>query len=452
LLFSGEQDGFMEPCGCAGLENQKGGLKRRHTLIKQLEANGWPVVALDLGGLVKRFGPQVEIKYRYTLASLAAMDYAAVGLGPMDLRLDLLSIVINLDPAKNPLVSANVGILGFDSGFTKRYKVVEAGGMKIGVTSVLGKKEIARFQSSEELTLLDPVEALQQVLPELRTAGCDQLVLLSFADPDETTALARRFPEFQWVVTAQGAEEPPNQPVAIEGTKSHLVEAGHKGMYVAAVGLYKDGQTPFRYQRVPLDARFADSAQMQELFVAYQRDLETMGLEGLSVKPVGHPSGRRFAGSATCADCHTVATDVYEHTPHAHATETLVQLVPPRQFDPECLSCHATGWNPQKYFPYTTGYLGMNVTPAMVGNGCENCHGPAARHAAAENGEIDVDEAELEKLRAALHLKIVENEGNKDGQVFGKVVEMCMQCHDLDNSPDFDFQHYWPEVAHDGKD
>jgi hypothetical protein len=94
----------------------------------------------------------------------------------------------------------------------------------------------------------------------------------------------------------------------------------------------------------------------------------------------------------------------------------------------------------------------MNVTPAMVGNGCENCHGPAARHAAAENGEIDVDEAELEKLRAALHLKIVENEGNKDGQVFGKVVEMCMQCHDLDNSPDFDFQHYWPEVAHDGKD
>jgi hypothetical protein len=25
LVFTGEQDGFLEPCGCAGLENQKGG-------------------------------------------------------------------------------------------------------------------------------------------------------------------------------------------------------------------------------------------------------------------------------------------------------------------------------------------------------------------------------------------------------------------------------------------
>ena len=44
------------------------------------------------------------------------------------------------------------------------------------------------------------------------------------------------------------------------------------------------------------------------------------------------------------------------------------------------------------------------------------------------------------------------NEGNKEGQVYGKVVEMCMQCHDLDNSPDFDFQKYWPKVKHVGKD
>ena len=50
--------------------------------------------------------------------------------------------------------------------------------------------------------------------------------------------------------------------------------------------------------------------------------------------------------------------------------------------------------------------------------------------------------------------KIVENEGNKPGQEYdkGKVVQMCMQCHDLDNSPEFDFQLYWPHVKHVGKD
>jgi hypothetical protein len=31
-------------------------------------------------------------------------------------------------------------------------------------------------------------------------------------------------------------------------------------------------------------------------------------------------------------------------------------------------------------------------------------------------------------------------------------VQMCMECHDQDNSPDFDFQKYWPKVKHEGKD
>ena len=145
---------------------------------------------------------------------------------------------------------------------------------------------------------------------------------------------------------------------------------------------------------------------------------------------------------------------MYENTPHFHATDTLVHLDPPRQFDPECVSCHATGWEPQKYFPFESGFLGLDQTPDLVGNGCENCHGPAARHVAAENGEIEATEEEMEELRAALRLAVVENEGNKPGQEFqkGKVVQMCMQCHDLDNSPEFDFQTYWPKVAHEGKD
>lgn len=72
---------------------------------------------------------------------------------------------------------------------------------------------------------------------------------------------------------------------------------------------------------------------------------------------------------------------------------------------------------------------------------------------AAENGEVEADEAELERLRARMRLKILPNEGNKDGQVIegAVVVNKCMECHDLDNSPDFDFQKYWKEVEHHGK-
>ncbi len=35
LLVTGQQHGYIEPCGCTKLANQKGGLARRHTLAKK---------------------------------------------------------------------------------------------------------------------------------------------------------------------------------------------------------------------------------------------------------------------------------------------------------------------------------------------------------------------------------------------------------------------------------
>lgn len=455
LVFTGEQDGYLEPCGCAGLENQKGGLKRRFTMLKQLRDKGWPIVAVDSGGQEKNTGVQAGIKVDFSYRALVKMGYEVVGLGANDLRMDLLSIAINLEAATNPLVSVNVGIIDFKSGFSTRYKIVNKGGMRIGITSVLGKKEIAKLQNVADLTLLEPYQAIPDILAEMRNAKCDHMVLLAYAEPDEAKDLARRFTEFDWVLTAHGAEVPPKEPSQILGTKTHLVEVGQKAEYAVVVGFYKDGTSPFRYQRVPLDHRFDDAPEIYKMQVEYLLQLKNLGFDGLGLKSTAHPTGRKFVGSEACASCHTNAAAVYAKTPHAHATETLVSRTdPPREFDPECLSCHVTGWEPQKYFPFESGYLGMKETPDLLGNGCENCHGPAAQHAAAENGEIEVTDAKRNELRAALRLKIVENEGNKEGQVFkeGKVVQMCILCHDQDNSPEFDFQKYWPKVKHVGKE
>jgi Cytochrome c554 and c-prime len=460
LVFSGEQNGYLEPCGCAGLENQKGGLKRRFTFLKQLRDKGWNVVAMDLGGQETRTGVQAVRKVDFTYAALMKMGYAVVGFGPGELKLgvDLTQIVINLNEATNPLISANVSLDNFSGPLNKLYKIVEVGGMRIGIVSVLGKKEIAGRKEAGDFALMEPFLAIPRFLVELREKKCDHLILLANAEPNETKELAQRFPEFDWVMTAKGAPEPPKNvgtiPGTNPGTNSHLVEVGEKGEYLIVVGLYKNGNPPFRDQRVPLDHRFADAPEIQQMQVAYQKELEQMHLEGLGLKPTPHSSGRKFVGSKTCESCHSKAAAVFQKTPHAHATDTLVHLTPPRHFDPECLSCHVTGWEPQKYFPYESGYLGLTQTPDLVGNGCENCHGPAGRHAAAENGDIAVNDGERDALRAALRLKVGPNEGNKSGQLFktGSVVDMCMRCHDLDNSPEFDFQTYWPKVKHAGKD
>jgi len=457
VVFSAEQDGYLEPCGCAGLENQKGGLKRRFTMLKELRDKGWPVIAVDGGGQEKDTDEQARLKLDFSYRALAKMGYEAVGFGENDTKMDLLPIAINLDEATNPLVSANVAIGDFDSGMTKRYKIVEKGGMKIGITSVLGKAQVAQVKNTD-LTVKVPYQAIPEILPKLVNEKCDHLILLVNGDPDEAKDLARRFPEFDWVLASKGAQVPPKEPAKIDGTKSRLIEVGEKGEYAVVVGFYKNGDPSFRYQRVPLDHRFADAPEIYKMQVEYLGQLKALGLKGLGLKETPHETGRKFVGSKSCLDCHSQAAAVWENTPHAHATETLLTRTdPPRIFDPECLSCHVTGWHPQKYFPFETGFLGLegdDKTPDLVGNGCENCHGPAAKHAAVENGEIDVSDADREKFRAELRLKIVDNEGNKPGQEFknGKVVNMCIQCHDQDNSPEFDFQEYWPKVKHVGKD
>src|SRR5262245_57281963 len=137
LVFSGEQNGYLEPCGCAGLENQKGGLKRRFTFIKGLREKGWNVVAMDLGGQETRTGVQAMRKVDFSYAALMKMGYAVVGFGPGELKLgvDLTQIVINLDEAKNPLISANVSLDNFSGPLNKLYKIVEVGGMRIGIVS-----------------------------------------------------------------------------------------------------------------------------------------------------------------------------------------------------------------------------------------------------------------------------------------------------------------------------
>lgn len=456
LLFTGEMQGYLEPCGCAGLTNQKGGLKRRDTFLKQLKDDGWPVVALDAGGLIKRYGQQAQIKFGHAVDALIQLGYQGVGLGTLDLRMDLIGVAINLDEQKNPLTSANVGLFGFDETFSRRWRTVEQGGLKIGFTSVLTESEASRLSDNPDITIEPAAVALKKVTPEIANSGCDHRVLLVYGSAAEARELSKQFPEYGWVVSAVGADEPPHQIADIKESGAKLIEVGHKGMYAIAIGLYKSGEQPFRYQKVPLDHRFEDSEAMQQLLIEYQQTLKTMGLTGLGVKPQLHPnsqvSGGKFAGSAACADCHTSAYAEWEKTPHSHATQTLVDLDPPRHFDPECLSCHVTGWQPQKYFPYATGYQSLEKTPHLLANGCENCHGPAAEHVAVEMGEIDADEARTEALREALRLEIGENEGNKEGQKLGKAVNNCLQCHDLDNSPDFDFQKYWEDVKHSGLD
>jgi hypothetical protein len=443
LVITGELDGYIEPCGCTGKENQKGGLSRRQNFLRAVEEAGWPLVAVDVGNQVKRFGRQTEAKFQSIVDGLRAMKVAAVGFGPGDLRLpaeELVAAVAAVGDQPTPFVSANVGLLGLDAGITPKFRVVEAGGLKIGITSVLGDQELARIKNAD-IEFAPAGAALATVAAELAKAGCDHQVLLAFATPDETKALAAKHPQFDIVVTAGGADEPPLELPTLPGG-AKLVELGHKGMFAVAIGFFTAKDKPVRAQRVPLDARWGESKDMIDLLGTYQQKLETLGLDGLGLVPIRHPTGRRFAGSEACAECHQHAYDIWKETPHATALTTLEEQKPRRDGDPECLSCHVTGWAPQRFEPFEGGFTGMKTSPQLAHQGCENCHGPAAAHTAVERGDVRASEAERDRLRQELVLTLATPEGKQ------KAVNNCLECHDLDNSPQFDFDEYWPQVEH----
>jgi hypothetical protein len=457
LLITGQLIGYIEPCGCSGLENQKGGLARRHTLIRQLaDDRGWPVIPLDVGSQVKGFGKQQEVKFAHVVQGLRTMGYRAIELGEGDLRLtpgELLAAMAGADGTAGDFVSANVAVLGRD--LQPRFVVVELGGKRVGVTAVLSEKFESRLRG-EELIHEPPLDALKKAANELTAQKCDFRVLLAHAPLDEARKLAEQVPGFDLVIASGETNLASDELEKVSGTKTRLMQVGLKAMYVGVVGLYNDAQTPIRYESVPLDKRFADSPEMLKLLADYQDQLKELGLEGLGIKPQPHPTGRKFVGSEACGQCHTKAFEKWQSTPHAHATDSLVK--PPnsrgsiaRHFDPECLSCHVTGWHvtggeAQQFFPYESGYLSLEKTPRMINSGCENCHGPGSAHVAAENGDGNPPAEAIAKFREAMKLPLA-----------GGVAERrCIECHDLDNSPEFHkagaFEKYWKEVEHAGKD
>ena len=440
LFVTGRQHGYIEPCGCTGLENAKGGLSRRHTLMKELQGRGWSVVPVDVGNQVRRFGKQADIKFQRTVDVFTLMGYEAVCFGPDDLRLSLDGIIQPVSSLGN-FVCCNADLLELNT----RYRIVEANGKKIGITGVIGPTAKKAINASDTLQLSKVGQSLKRALDDMQAENPDYYVLLSHTTLGETREILKRLPNaFDVVVTAGGAGEPTLEPERMKGSKSQIVQVGTKGMYVGAVGFFEDDERPIRYGRITLDKEFGDSEEVLEIFADYQKLLEIQGLDGLGVKPQPHPRGTQFVGHEKCAECHTDAYAVFEGSPHFHATKSLVEPNErsqiPRNFDPECLSCHVTGWNPQQYFPYKSGYLSLSETKLHT-NGCENCHGPGSEHVAAEEGNIDVTDERRDQLRAAMRMTLKEAQSENG----------CVKCHDIDNSPEFDFESYWPEIEHEGK-
>ncbi|TWT57477.1 Perchlorate reductase subunit gamma precursor [Thalassoglobus neptunius] len=465
FVFSGDESGYLEPCGCS--ERQSGGFARRADLIRQIEdERSWPVTAFDVGGILdldRITYPQSKIKFLRMLDGFNRMGYQGLALGREELLLGPAAIfeahtqLTSNEDFDVPFMASNVTFYGTkDLGTPISSRIVEVGNKRIGVIAIVGETtrkkldETGVTRDENELKIDAVDESLRAALDGLKEEQPNLIILLSHSEIDESIRIAEQFPEIPIIVTAGGAEDPRLEPTMVGETM--VVEVGRKGKNVAVVALMGDGNLKHEIVELDMD-RFDLDPRMTELMRDYQNDLEAAYDQLISDDlAVSHSRSSTFMGAETCKECHKGAYEVWNKSRHSHALDSLVEgresygdAWVSRIHDPECLTCHTTGWDQQAALRFRSGFASLEKTPHLAGNQCENCHGPASEHVELEKSilagasltpELTADRnASMQELRLSLA------EAKKN---------VCIKCHDHDNSPNFNFETYWPKVNHSG--
>jgi 2',3'-cyclic-nucleotide 2'-phosphodiesterase (5'-nucleotidase family) len=192
ILYGGEQQGSLDPCGCA--TRPRGGLPRWASYAQALQAaqpqtptlyvNGgyWLEDAVGLDGNPRADAPLLN---RWMVSGMEQMGLDALNVGYNDMA-GLRSLGTGDDaPSQTglPLVSANIKGPGIAP-----FLVVKRGDLTIGITGISSPG--ARTIPTPGFTVLDPVKAARPVIEELKQST-DLIVLLVFQAADAAKRLAR---------------------------------------------------------------------------------------------------------------------------------------------------------------------------------------------------------------------------------------------------------------------
>ena len=437
LAFTGEENGYLEPCGCT--EKQLGGVTKRYSLINVLKKKNANYLALSLGDLSSKVSRQNEIKMEITLMGLDLMGYAAHNIGENDISMGL-ELLSNLCQTNNiALLSSNVIAKSSINLNITPYIIKEIETTKkvykVCILGILSPNLID--EGTEEVEVLDPLITLKTLLKELN-GEADLYVLLSHAEIEESIKLAETLSELDLVISGHSIDDPNDYITKVKDT--YVIPVGEKGKYLGVFGFLAEDkdwgikrlreishgkkdyygltqyypeenqQIEHPLETIPLDDRYENSLEIERLLEIYQQRLRDEELvKNMYREP--HPSGLTFTGNDVCSLCHNKIFKHWQETGHAHAYETLLKSG--HQDDPECLSCHTIGMY------YISGFETIETTPGMKDVGCENCHGPGSDHKESQT---------------------------KD---YGKVsTESCTICHENEHSPNFRFKEYWLKIKH----
>ena len=402
LVYSGNVDGELEPCGCSA-EGDFGGIRRQVTAIDALRKRHPNLALISTGGWIGGFSAHEKLTGDFILKAVAAIGYDAVGVQWSDLSYGTEFIT----PHSISWVATNWRSREFLP--VKRFRRND---QDMAFFSWLDPeqspfKHLADRQEDSNVTKM--VEAL-------RAAKRDKVLTLvstTLPLPEAQRLLPMELIDILFVRAAYEKFAVPQR----QG-KTVVLQPGSRGMRLGQLdfSLAADGSIgEFQHQVIDLPKTVADSPRMEDWYTDYNERVKAAFVEETKLRKAQASGDSEYMGEQVCQACHVEQYSIWQQSRHSQALESLRRVN--KTFDPDCIACHTVG------FRAPGGYIDDEVTAHLTNVQCESCHGPGRAHVAS-NGATKISVKSAAK-----------------GQV-------CAQCHNQKHSPAFDFERYWPKIAH----
>jgi hypothetical protein len=394
---------------------------RRVTAISR-ERDGDPELLLISAGDFYGGKGIIDIyRARYLSEKMMEMGYDAVALGERELGHGPKPILKQAEGGL-PVICAN--LFGENEPVFPPSIVKQVRGWKIGIFALLGEDP----RESGGLELRDPVIEGSRTVEQLEGEGCDLIIMLAHMNRERLVEILAGLNGVDIVIRghARGRSDAAESCADTLGGLFETIGvpvffAGDRGRILGKIALSpgEEGSFSMQSELIYLDGRvWEDSVAVADLRAYFaleaEKRREIQMNEFLSRDQSTGALRERYLGQAACGKCHTGLTDRLAVSRHYRAYETLLQRGEER--NPDCLSCHTTGFGRYSGFdPAREVRTGKDLRGVQ----CEECHGPGTTH-------------------------------SRDGAYIETARNSCSRCHTSYWSPDFDFESYWERIPHCG--
>ncbi|MDE0961424.1 MAG: multiheme c-type cytochrome, partial [Planctomycetota bacterium] len=395
LVFSINNVGYIDVCGCKRKKVRQGSITRRSAYINQARFHHKNLVLIDGGntlfgtddGKKKDFAQQQLLaKAKLIIESYNRMGYQAMLVGHHDLTLGLPALLEFQKQAQFPLLSANLVYADDQQLIFPPSTIIESDGMKIGVLGLtidtIPSYFLEKANPERPLALLDAVETAKKLIPQLREQ-CDMVVLLSANHIGTNRQLAAEVDGIDlmidpmielgnhkiWIDEEDSLETINNTLLARTDSQGarlgtiaiDWVEGGSPMVSLSYDEAPPAGRSTYWYERASMEPHLLEDPEIVEMVNSFKKNAKFLASEKL---PPLHDKDK-YLTAATCSVCHVEQTEFWQKTKHATAFASLEET--DDQWRQDCIACHVLGYGqafiaPEDAEPY------KNVQ-------CENCHG-----------------------------------------------------------------------------